>query len=110
MATTTTDKKKPDERAVLAEAAQAKAKPAARISKTNIAAVQKRLGGKKPSEVLGVSPALLAQLATGKKRKGQLGDEQKKKLDEFAKPLAADTFYGRKLAGMLWAIEQGPKA
>jgi len=102
-----TDNKEQSEQAILAAMAQAKASPAARISKANIEAIQKRLGNKKPSEVLGISHTMLAQLATGKQKKGKLSEAQREALKKFTEGLEPNTYYGKKLAGMLWAVEKG---
>jgi len=95
------------EQDTLAAMANAKAKPAARISGYNIKRVQAKLSGKKPSAALGIPASTLAQLATGKKSKGDLRDPQRIALRDFGSALGSDTFYGKKLAGMLWAIERG---
>lgn len=98
------------EQDVLAAMANAKAKPAARITGVNIKRVQGKLGGKSPSESLGISPTMLAQLAGGGKSKGDLPDVQRIALRDFGSALGSDTFYGRKLCGMLWAIQKGVSA
>lgn len=111
MATTTSSKpktaKQKSEQDYLAAKAQAKAKAAARISASNIKRVQAKLGGKKPSVMLGIGAGDLAQLASGKKRKAALKEEQRAALRDFGSALGSDTYYGKKLAGMLWAIETG---
>jgi hypothetical protein len=103
MATTKTS----GESGVLASTAQAKAKPASRITPANIERVQAALKGEAPSERVGIGLNVLAQLASGKKSKGALRDEQFIALRDLGRALGRDTFYGRKLAGMLWAIEKG---
>jgi hypothetical protein len=96
-----------DECAALAAKAQAKAKPASAISPSNIACCQEKLGGRKPSKALGITKATLAQLATGKKRRGDLPEDQRAAFSGLSKALGPQTYYGRKLAGMLWAVEAG---
>lgn len=103
-------KAKQSEAAVLAAMAQGKAKPAARITPANLNRVRGKLGGKKPSEVLGISIGIMGELATGKRTKGSLKEPQRVALRDFGSALGSDTYYGKKLAGMLWAIEKGVKA
>jgi hypothetical protein len=95
------------EQDTLAAMANGKAKPAARISGSNIKRVQGKLGGKKPSVHLGIPSNMIAQLATGSKSKGDLKPDQRIALRDFGSALGSDTYYGKKLAGMLWAIEKG---
>jgi hypothetical protein len=99
-----------NEATALAALAQAKAKPAARITTANINRVKGKLGGKKPSDVLGISIGILGELATGKRSKSSLKEPQRVALRDFGSALGSDTFYGMKLAGMLWAVEKGVKA
>ena len=96
-----------NEQAALAAMAQAKAKPAARISSTNIKAVQRKLKSQSPTEYLGISAAMLAKLATGAKTKADLKPEPRARFLVLGEQLGSSTFYGKKLAGMLWAIEKG---
>lgn len=91
----------------LAAMANAKARPAARITPSNIARVQQFLRGRVPSEWLGISPHMLAMLAGGSKSRADLGATESAKLLELGARLDPNTYYGRKLAGMLWAIERG---
>jgi hypothetical protein len=89
----------------IAAKAQAKAQVANPITGPNIAAVQTKLKGKKPSEVLGITGTTLAQLATGKKTKAALKEEQRIALRDLGRALGPNTYYGKKLAAMLWAVE-----
>lgn len=98
------------EQDTLAAMANAKAKPAARITGVNIKRVQGKLGGKSPSEYLGISATMITRLATGTKAKADLPPAQRVALRDLGSSLGSDTFYGRKLAGMLWAIEKGVSA
>jgi hypothetical protein len=98
------------EQDTLAAMANAKAKPAARITGVNIKRLQSKLGGKSPSEYLGITPATLARLANGSKVKAELPPAQRIALRDLGSSLGSDTFYGRKLAGMLWAVEKGVSA
>lgn len=91
----------------LAAMANAKAKPAAKISGGNIARVQAKLRGTKPTAYLGISGTMLAALAGGTKSKGDLKEPARVKLRDLGAALGTDTYYGRKLAGMLWAVEKG---
>ncbi len=100
-------RKSTNEQSALAAMAQAKAKPAARISATNIKAVQRKLKDQSPSAYLGISPTMLAKLAAGTKTKADLKPEQRAQFLLLGEQLGASTFYGKKLAGMLWAIERG---
>lgn len=87
----------------IARMAQQRSKPAAKISGPNITRLRKGLGRKTPLDYLGISQAQLDKLSKGSKVK--LDDDQRAKLDELA-GLARGTFYGRKLGGMLWAIQK----
>jgi len=96
--------------ATLAAMANAKGKPAAKISGGNIARVQGKLGGTKPTAYLGISGTMLAALAGGTKTKANLKEPARVKLRDLGSALGTDTYYGRKLAAMLWAIEKGVKS
>jgi hypothetical protein len=87
----------------IARMAQARSKPAAPITAPNIARLRERLGRKSPLDFLGVSPAQLGKLSTGKKVK--LTDEQREQWSEL-QGIDRATFYGKKLGGMLYAIQQ----
>lgn len=95
------------EQQTLAAMANAKAQPAARITPANIARVQQFLRGRVPSQYVGISPHMLAMLASGQRTRGDLGPAESGKLLELGARLDPNTYYGRKLAGMLWAIERG---
>ena len=96
-----------NEQQTLAAMANAKAEPAARITPANIARVRQFLHGRKPSVYVGVTPHMLAMLASGEKSRGDLGQPESAKLLRIGERLDPNTYYGRKLAGMLWAIERG---
>jgi hypothetical protein len=96
-----------NEQLTLAAMANAKAEPAARITPANIARVRGFLRGRKPTDYLGISPRTLALLASGAKSRGELEADASRKLINIGARLDPNTYYGRKLAGMLWAIERG---
>lgn len=90
----------------LAAIANGKGKPAARITGPNIEAVQAKLKGHAPSAALGIDLKTLGQLATGKRKKSSLPDEQRAAFDALGKALGRETYYLKKLASMCWAVEK----
>lgn len=83
-----------------AQVANRKAQPAAKVTGPNIALVRKGLQGRTPSEYMGVSKTTLSKMANGNR---SLDADQKQLVRDLGLP--RDTFYGRKVCGMLYALE-----